>query len=228
MPFFRCRVTKHTKQRVDRASPSQWFSESFRPGALGFPEYPWRSTVQVAGRLVRQQQRWIAHNGARDGDTLLLSAGKLLGQSFSFTGARVDDVEGFRVKLPRFRPNRNGRRISKPATSGRQRWSLMDSANYRAMFHKHSTCSKRRKPSECLPKCYISRTMPHVRGSHRTLTSSTKPLTTAGMSGRRSDVSFPASKGPIRRRTLLTAAVNALRVPVSVEPENGISNTEVL
>ncbi len=90
------------------------------------------------------------------------------------------------------------------------------------------TCSKRRKPRS-LPKRCISRTMHHVRGSHRTLTSSTKPLTTAGMSGRRSDVSFPASKRPIRRRTLLTSAVNALfKGAVSVEPENSISNTEVL
>jgi hypothetical protein len=43
---------------------SLWFFESLHSGALGFPgfpEYPWRSTVQVAGRLVRQQQRRIAH-----------------------------------------------------------------------------------------------------------------------------------------------------------------------
>ena len=37
-------------------------------------------TVEIARRLVRQQQRGIAYNRAGDGDPLLLPAGKLLGQ----------------------------------------------------------------------------------------------------------------------------------------------------
>ena len=36
--------------------------------------------VEVTGRFVRQQQRRIADNRARDGDALFLSAGELLGQ----------------------------------------------------------------------------------------------------------------------------------------------------
>ena len=37
-----------------------------------------RSRVQRAGRLVRQQQLWAAHDGTRNGDALALTAGELV------------------------------------------------------------------------------------------------------------------------------------------------------
>ena len=33
--------------------------------------------VEIARWLIAQEQRWVRNDGARDGDTLLLSAGKL-------------------------------------------------------------------------------------------------------------------------------------------------------
>jgi hypothetical protein len=188
---------------VDRASPSQWFSESLRSGALGFPN--------IRGGVLSKSP--VGSSASNSVGSLTMANAmptrcyrppeSCLGNPSRSLEHASTMLRGFRVKLPKFRPNRNGRRIRTPTmvTHGQR--------DYRAMVHKHSTCSKRTNP-ECLPKCCISRTMPHVRGSDRTPTSSTKPLTPAGMSGRRSDVSFPASKRPIRRRTLLAAAVDAL------------------
>jgi len=62
MPFSRCHVTKAYEQRVDRASPSQWFSESLRSGALGFPEYPWRKSHQRKKFTRRDVDRNIVQN----------------------------------------------------------------------------------------------------------------------------------------------------------------------
>ncbi len=42
--------------------------------------------VQIAGRLVGEQQRGVAGEGARDGDALLLSSGKFSGAMFGAVG----------------------------------------------------------------------------------------------------------------------------------------------
>ena len=56
------------------------FVEVFIQSLQDFQNFRRGMAVQIAGRLVRQQESRVADDRARDGDALLLSAGKLLGQ----------------------------------------------------------------------------------------------------------------------------------------------------
>ena len=72
--------------------------------------------VEVGQRLVEQEGRRLAHDGAADGDALALAAGELAGPAFEIVG-EVEDARGVRHLLvdrrpcPR-RPSSAGRRCS--------------------------------------------------------------------------------------------------------------------
>ena len=45
-----------------------------------FEHFGGRMAVEISGGFIGEEQGWVAHDGAGDRDTLLLSAGKLLWQ----------------------------------------------------------------------------------------------------------------------------------------------------
>jgi hypothetical protein len=107
---------------VDRASPSQWFSESLRSGALGFPNIRGgvlskspvgSSASNSVGSLT--MARAMATRCYRAPESCLGNPSRSLEHASTM-------LRGFRVKLPKFDLT------EMVAVSGRQRWSLMDSA----------------------------------------------------------------------------------------------------
>ena len=60
--------------------------KSFGPKVKNNYGRPLSARIEVARGLIREEQRRIIHQGAGDGDTLLLAAGELIGQMYGPVG----------------------------------------------------------------------------------------------------------------------------------------------